>query len=401
MLLRDRLYAPYSVIVVFDGLTESTIDRFPDAVAAFLASPAGHPLRRTTPTGPDLDRRRSALRPAVVRMPEGTSLRDLIVAASAAPARALPVSIVASGNALAVRAPHAAMDGRGAMEFCRFVVDTAAGGSASLDRRARPRLPYVRMLARHLRFDSMRAYRSEQAEAVPGPVARIPSLDDLALRTASFDTFVLSDDEVERLRALERRGSSSSARLGALAIRTLRRVYRGTEDLPVQIPVDLRRWAPAGRIDGNFISVAPLGSLVATDWSAPELGRRLRDAIKAKTPIIRSLHAMLWHLSRAPERAAGGMLHRAAGPGRLGVSVSMLVDPTDYVDAAWVPGADRRVGAATIGPWPSSTFVSIVQSATRVRMTVWDETGLFDTARFRDALREELNGSTAPATRRT
>ena len=113
--------------------------------------------------------------------------------------------------------------------------------------------------------------------------------------------------------------------------------------------------------------------------------------MRAGTPVVRSLHAILWRLSRTPHRAVRRLAPRVAGPGRVGVSVSMLVDRTDYVDAAWLPDVPRRVGAATIGPWPSSTFVSIVQSAGRVRMTVWDETGLFDLDGFRAAMHAELD----------
>jgi len=253
------------------------------------------------------------------------------------------------------------------------------------------------MLAEHLRPAAVRAYRAEQAGTIQGPPVRRPTADDLALRTAGFETFVLTRDELDRLDALPRRGSSSSARLGSLAIGTLRRVYRGTADLPVQIPVDLRRWAPPGRIDGDFISVAPLGSLLATDWSPAELGSRIRAAVKARTPIVRSLHAMLWQVSQVPKRRLKRLLGRADGPGRLGVSVSMLIDPTDYADEAWLPGVPRRVGGATVGPWPSSTFVSIVQSGPRVRMTVWDESGEFDLDRFREALGEELDALSAAA----
>jgi hypothetical protein len=400
LLLRDRVYAPYGVVCVLDGLTAATIDGLPDAIGLFVRSEAGRLLRRRYPALRVPDRRVATLvRAAVRRMPDDLSPRSLVMLACerTRTPNPLPVVIVTSGSTVAIRVPHAAMDGRGALEFVRFVIDSAAGEQGSLDLRARPRLPYLRMLAKHLRPAAVQAYRLEQRAMVPGPIADRPTADDLALRSARFETFVLSADETERLSALGRRSTSSGTRLGSLALGTLRRVYLGTEDMPVQIPVDLRRWAPSGRVDGNFISVAPLGSLLETEWTAAELTARLRAAVKARTPVVRSLHGILWQTSRAPQRGLDRLLGRAPRTGRLGISLSMLVDPTDYVDEAWIPEAPRRVGAATVGPWPSSTFVSVVQSAHRVRMTVWDETGLFDLDRFREAMHEELDALAVPA----
>ena len=172
MLLRNRLYSPYSVVGAFEGLTAATLDALPEAVLAYLASTAGGPLRRHRGLRDrDAARLRSALEGAVEVLPPGASMQDLVVRAAErgrAPG-ALPVAIVRSGAAVAVHVPHAAMDGRGAIEFFRFVVDRAAGADPALDTRRPLRLPYLRMLRSHLTRAAVRAYRQEQAGAIPGP----------------------------------------------------------------------------------------------------------------------------------------------------------------------------------------------------------------------------------------
>lgn len=73
-----------------------------------------------------------------------------------------------------------------------------------------------------------------------------------------------------------------------------------------------------------------------------------------------------------------------------GISVSLVSIRTDFPRSIWIDG-DGYFGAATIGPWPSATFICVTTLGKSVRIAVWDESGDFELDRFTAALTHEID----------
>jgi len=274
----------------------------------------------------------------------------------------------------------------------RHLVSLACGVPHDLDSRPMARWPMVTVL----RTSSVSAVQSfvkarRERDRVRG-TARDPLPEDLSRETAQFMGMIVDDAMMtEIVRAPDPRGdglrSSKNSRLCSLVLEALKAIYVGEHDQIVNVPIDLRRFVPKGRVDGNFLAADPLGMLLSSDWAPSAISERLLASVGSGTLPLSQLASTLGpakaQIMRRFVRGGKPERHHA-------VAVSMLNERADFPAEVWVEGATKSFGTGAVGPWPSSTFAFISTLGKTVRISIWDESGLFPLDRFKAAFEREL-----------
>ncbi|BDI21649.1 hypothetical protein [Herbiconiux sp. L3-i23] len=385
---RDAIYSGYDNVFVFGGLAQDAMSRL---------GPALHSLLRTSdavrvPSGADLD---LLVARSITDAGDGLSERDLIIEAHRRGYAGLPLAITVSGNSIAVMLRHSVFDGSGAIEAIGHLAAVAAGAPApEPDRRPLAKRATAALLT-VLNRASLDAFRRAQHDA-HSVVSVTPPHSDLAhsSESAGFVAFELDDDDQRTLMRAKERGrkgrSSKNTRIASIGVSALRAVQRGDADMPVSIPIDLRHLVD-GRVRGNFVSVMPFGSLQTTDWAPSAITARLAALSASNAPAVSLLIAVY---RRGRDRLKS-VLRRAPYQPGYAVSISLLNSKLALPETLWA--GRGSFGCATIGPWPSATFVFVATMGGTPRVSVWDESGLFDLTRFERAFRDELESRAALA----
>jgi hypothetical protein len=389
MRLRDRAFIDYRGVFVVSGVSGEIVEGLPRALKEVLRDPlvGGFNLPAKT-HGTDFETR--ALAEALVHLNEELSEVDLMKAALRRPFGLLRGYVLISGNRVALYLPHSSVDGRGGIEVLTHLLQRAANLPVSHEPFPLARTPVFSVL-RTLRWPAVRRYLTDRRQgrlAMTPESFRIPKDGDLNFENAKFENFIVPPDEVKRVvfgaSGLGTPQSSKNSRLASVVLAAMREVYSGNEDLSVQIPIDLRILLPRKRVEGNFVSVAPLGRFLSSDWSPGSISESLAATMASGTPIV--------NLAAGLARTARGMIRKRA-PGAGGVhsiSISMIGSKSDFPAQSWAPGSAHDYGCTLVGPWPSSTFVFVSTLGGTVRISMWDESGFFDVDRFKDAFFSEV-----------
>ncbi len=396
MRLRDAQYAPYSVVFLLEGVAPAVRTAMPGALHELVRR--NDVLRLRWPAqrgGRSLHPVRSALLAAAgactTFSPDMDAAR-LIAATYERGFVGLPIALAVSRDRVTVLISHAVGDGAIAMQLLHDLVDLACGIEPVADERPVARVPLVAAVrsAGPGAFAALREHRPPPAFAAlrehrPPPAFAAPEPGDLDERrlTARHASRVLSSDDlaaVTEARFPDGQRTSKNVQLATLFLAALRRVYTGERDMRVFIPVDLRHHVPDRRVTGNFVAVAPLGTL-AEDWTPGELAARLAAA-RTGLGVAALVMGMLHHLRTA---------RRPVAPSReYAISLPMIRSPRPFPESTWIDPTDIRLGGATIGPWPSAVFAALWTVGGVVHLSVWDETGLFDLDALGDAFDAEV-----------
>ncbi len=377
--LRDRPYAASRVVYVIRDLAPATLAGLDSAFRSYLAEPGSvefrDRLRDASPAGIA-----AAVAASVIDVDGDPSDHELVMRANATPYLQVPAVVLRSTRAVAISVGHGSMDGGPILEFVTWLITVAAGGTGRRDDRPVITWPLVRGLRKVGRggFDAFRAVQG--LGTVPPVQSAEPTPDDLELRNARIVTRRLTRADFAASGAAGR-ASTESSRVVSAGMTALRRVYRGTEDLPVIVPVDLRRHVKGGRVIGNFMGVAAPASLLASDWSAAAVTGRLSDALTSGAAMVSNVQALArwlkYHGTDLVRRR-----RREPSAGALSMFIPILGNRRGFPEAAWLPDGVRRVAVVSLDVWPSGTELALITLRDELHLTVWDDTGLFDLDRF-------------------
>lgn len=358
MTLRATMYRGYSSVYVMSQLSEATIEGLPDALDRYLAHPASSIVRRRIGSSPE--DRRAAVETSIVRLPPGLDERAAVVEVARYPLGRSGIVVLTSGGVLVINVDHELMDGGGVIEFAVFLVASAAGEDRPLDARPEARRPVVKGL-RTVGPSAVRAYLEEsRTGAAPLELPPRPTRSDRDRSGAALVVISVTPALLDRVGSIRHSGrSTANARIISLALGALRRVYRGADDVPVAIPLDLRRYVTSGRVTGNFVGVDVHGTLLASDWSPPAIAASLASRVRSGTAMVRFAHQLLTHSTHLPRRLLG-RLRRRKRPRTLMVSVPIVNFRSPLPESAFEPGRQRLVGGVGLAPSASSTTVSVI-----------------------------------------
>jgi hypothetical protein len=391
---RNAQYREWDVVFLLDGVSDALAARIDAGLVELLGHPIGAPLRRAWPApGRPLGVREAQrrARAAVRRIEQAGSDASLVAAARHAGYPAgLPVSVTVCGDRLAVAFAHAVADGGGMVVLLQALLRAALGEPLAEAPQPATRFPLLRALVA-AGPRALLAARPVLTELdVPPVPAEAPDPQQAALDRARLLRVRLDAERLGRIRRARRGGgrgrATISTRVVSLALTALRETSRRTEDVRVALPVDLRHLVQ-GRVDGNFVSTAPMGGLRSTDWTPARISERVA-ALSGPAGLVA--------LASGTTRAVRARITRAAPWRERAVSVSVLT--SDVLPAGtWRAPAAAGVACATIGPWPSAVFVLLWFAGEEAYLSVWDEGEVVDLDRFQDEFERELVRREPPA----
>ena len=397
MRFRDRPHALAQQIWVLQNVSAELTSNLASAFLTTARDPAAEALRTRWPAGSGrarvtLSEIEALVARSVVQVDAELSELALIATARSHGYSGLPIAITIASNSVAVNIAHGVFDGGGALEMLRHIVSLAVGAPHTLDSSPlakRPLWTALRSVPKGS-FQRLVAQRRERNEA--RAEARPPTSADIALEHASYVSFVVKPTVMKAIASAKDTSPNPvrltrNNRLCSLVVESLKAVYRGEVDQAVELPIDLRRFAGAGRVEGNFISADLLGTLLTSDWGPSEISRRTAALLASGTPVLSMAASMLGPIRAAVE----GTVRRSAGGGHYSVAVSMLNEKMDFPAEIWNAGEDPLMGCATVAPWPSSTLAVVATSGARVRISFWDDSGLFDLSKIEESFHSEVD----------
>lgn len=385
MRLRDMPHRDNSTVFLLGGLNPHVLHRLPGALETVISGARGAEWRVRVPTLRGQRRRLSvvaagiAARHSTQELSATLSDAETIRASRKWGFHGLPVALTLSGDRAAVLVWHAIADASGALELVHRLMEAAAGAPSPEDRCAPTAFPLLRA--------ALAAGPRSLPELLRWRAANRPSpyIADGAPRATPgrFAHLRLASPTLAQVRAT--RGSSARAtqnsRLADLVLSALKSVYRGTSDLPVKVPVDLRGHVAGGCVNGNFFVAEPIGGLLTADWSASMLSEQL--AVMSSRVGVAALVVALQGFLRSQ------LTGRRRRPS-YSLNLSVIRSPRPF-PASLFTGPDAvRLGCGTRSPWPSAVLVIIWSAGHDVHLSLWDETGLFEVDRFPDAFRDEI-----------
>ena len=396
--LNDRLFDLDSNMAVMAPLTAEAIARIQDDFVEWVQTPQSRPFRfhrvgrgwRRVPARALAESARAAIH----RLPAGADLAAIEKAVRHEHARHFAVELFVSDDTVAFVVAHRFADGIVSLALLRAI---AGGVPMPANARSAALLRALRATGQ-LSLGAVRKGRAWLRE-LDWVEARQPRSEPG--RTASDETIrltqtTLTTTELSMLVGLERAALPEGQRLApnevmaGLVLRALRRCLRDDTDIPLVMTVGLRRFLPDGvGARANFAITVPVGTLRDQHWSSAEFrdialprARDARAVAAAAVMVLGAARARLRHLGSVRPPAVTGeplSLFLNLLPGASGVS------PDDFV--ADLPPRPTlimvRRGHAS-GP-----HCTIVAAGSVQVVSILDDTGLFDLARFAEALDEE------------
>jgi hypothetical protein len=388
--IRDAPYAHAAVVYAISGVSERAIDGLEAALAAYVKLPASLEFRAVLGKDPDEATIASRVSAAIVRIPSGLELHELMFTASRIGFDGLPTRIVISGDSIAVTVNHGFMDGGPILEYVVWLLSASVGVTAKRDVRAPVAHPF-RTGLRKVGRAGVRAFLADRREPKPPMViAPVPRDEhgEIVRRTTAMH---LSEELLSRIAALPTAGAATaSARIASTGVAALARVYTGEGDPTVIVPVDLRRYVGNGRVLGNFMGVGAHSTLLGSSWAPDALTERLVSATADGSAMVAGFIAVLrWVRARALSIVPRP---RAGRQDLMGVSlfVPLLGVRKGPPPEVWSTEKPHVIAIGSIGTEPGGAALNVLSLGAEVHLSVGDESGLFDLSRFEEAFLAEV-----------
>lgn len=396
---RDAPYAHAAVVYAISGLSQHAIEGLEDALAAYVALPASLEFRSMLGKDPDAATIAARAKAAIVRAEPGLTLHQLMLAARGLGFDGLPTRILISGDSVAITVNHGFMDGGPILEYVVWLLSASVGATAKRDVRAPVAHPF-RTGLRKVGRDGLRAFLAQRKlDKPPMVVAPVPR-DEHGEVVRSTVAMHLSGELVARVTSLPAAGpATASARIASTGVAALARIYSGSGDPVVIVPVDLRRYVGNQRVLGNFMGVGAHSTLRGSSWEPDALTERLVSATADGSAMIAGYIAVLrWARAQAIARLRGGRSARQEVAG-VSVFVPLLGVRKGPPAAVWSTDKPHVISIGSIGEQSGGAALNVLSLGDEVHLSVGDESGTFDLTRFEEAFLAEVAAreATAPA----
>lgn len=397
--LREHLHDDLVMVAVLGPVVHGVIDALPAAAAQHLASEAGLPLRRRRSPSGGWTRAAAGsneLTLDVTFYEAGLSAALLARRTCGRQAGCLPMTIAISGDLVAFSFTHDLFDGVSAWAHITPIVERALG-LVPIDTKETMRHPVFATLrqAKLLSLQALKKARGrrrldESRTAQPAQLTRMLEIDDerraVGWTTVTLDAqqLALIDATVSREHLASEHASRRSLRSMKLAETVLSGLQRATDpehDFRIRLPIDLRRYAPRGWwVDGPFSASYPIGTLRSGDNSAPALTARVASIVSSKAPLaalLGDLSGLIKNHIRHPFKRT----HLNHGRDTFDLTISML--PSRLPEGFWASPNSRVNGVLQFHPiQPTAPYVQVADAHDMVLISLWDEGGLVDPAKF-------------------
>jgi antitoxin (DNA-binding transcriptional repressor) of toxin-antitoxin stability system len=309
----------------------------------------------------------------VLRLPDELDDLEVLQRVRAGGYAGHPIGIGIAGSRVAVVVPHELADGTESSALLQGLLAAATGVEPPVPDRP-VRFPVLRAI-RSVGPSSFIRYVQQRSERTP-PSVSAATLDDPALVSLTLDGDRLT--QVRRGRSSGGRASIST-RLASIAVSALLASARDERVAELQVPVDLRHEA-GGRVAGNFVQAVTLGT-VDSSQTPGAISVALAARREGLIPAMVSGELNPRHLLRR---------HGPAGPGRLGVGLSMMQVP-DLPDTVWAtPSVSARRFVCTSLGEGAVLLVVIATARDAAFVSLIDCTGWIDSTRFEHEFLSEI-----------
>lgn len=377
------------------GVSAQAIAGLEGALAAYVALPASLEFRSVLGKDADAQSIAALASAAVVVVDPDLDLHTLMLTATRLGFAGLPTRIVVSGDSVAITVNHGFMDGGPILEYIVWVLSAAVGVTAKRDTRAPVAHPFTTGL-RKVGRAGVRAFLAERRMPKPPMVMSPVPRDEHGGVLRRSVALHLSDELVARVTSLPAAGAATaSARIASTGVAALARVYRGSGDPTVIVPVDLRRYVGNGRVLGNFMGVGAHSTLLGSSWTPDALTERLVRATSDGSAMVAGYIAVLrWARASATARVRRAPLSQQQASG-VSLFVPLLGVRKGPPAAVWSTEKPHVIAIGSIGATPGGAALNVLSLGAEVHLSVGDETGLFDLERFEAAFIAEVEAREA------
>ncbi|MCU1404417.1 MAG: hypothetical protein JWQ43_720 [Glaciihabitans sp.] len=415
MYLREHLHDQLDMIAVLGPADPDVLALLPEAVRTHVLSTEGASLhRRATSryawaraTMPQVER---GIDEVITEVEPGLSTAEIGVAASHQGYATLPISILVSGDRIAMMFPHDLFDGTGGWEHIVWILERATGTLRTDDKTPLRRAVWTAV--RHSKIDNREALlaareKRRHAEVSTSTAPQYPAgiAQNPRLRKTGHRFVMLTPDQVtylDRSVPALADGTPSTAgrstrgmKLTELVIGAFSAAVDPAADFRIRMGVDLRRYLPKGvRVLGPFSTAYPIGTLRTTDNSAGALTKRVSTILNSKEPLAALIGDMLG-LAKATVRHPLG---RPSGDGRRDtVEVTVSIVQSRVPDEFWAEGALPELAVVLLHPiQATSPIIQIADVGGHSVVSIWDETGTVDIDVFEAAISNILAARVLP-----